>query len=85
MRETIIINDQGELGQADKLRLRGQQVTVPSFEIFANPTVRISDVKRRRFNLIDRSVQTARQQIMSQEDDAIFKALDSIGSGNKEE
>lgn len=32
----------------------GQRVTVPEFEIYQNPTIKISDVKRRRFNIIDR-------------------------------
>lgn len=41
------------------------------------------DIKQRRFNLIDRSVQKARQEIMAQEDENVFKALDE--SGNKEE
>jgi hypothetical protein len=46
---------------------------------------------KRRFNVIDRAVQKARQEIMAQEDAAIFKAMDSIfdirfaDSGNKEE
>lgn len=34
--------------------IRGQRVTVPEFEIVSNPTVRIGDVKQKRFNLIDR-------------------------------
>lgn len=32
----------------------GERVTVPEFEIYENPTIKISDVKRRRFNIIDR-------------------------------
>ena len=56
----------------------------PTFQIFSSPSIRISEVKRRPFNVIDRAVQTARQQIMSQEDDAIFKSLDdALNSGNK--
>lgn len=35
-------------------RVFGQRVTVPEFEIYQNPTVKISEVRRRRFNLIDR-------------------------------
>lgn len=42
--------------------------------------VKLSDIKTRRFSLIDRYKQKAHDQIMGQEDDAIFKALD-----NKEE
>lgn len=32
----------------------GERVTIPEFELYSNPTVRISEVKQRRFNLIDR-------------------------------
>jgi hypothetical protein len=52
------------------------KVIMPTFEVFQNPTIRISDVKRRRFNLIDRKVQQARFEIMAQEDVAIFAVLD---------
>lgn len=33
--------------------IRGRRVTVPLFELEANPSVHIGDVKRRRFRLID--------------------------------
>lgn len=46
----------------------------PTFDIVSNPTVKISDIRRRRFNIIDRT-QSARQEIESQEDIAIFEAL----------
>lgn len=39
-------------------RIFGTRVTVPEFEIFSNPTVKISDVARRRFNVIDRYEQS---------------------------
>ena len=39
--------------------------------------MRIAEVKRRRFNVIDRAVQKARQEMMAQEDANIFQALDA--------
>lgn len=66
-------------GTGPESRVFGDRVTVPTFEIFSNPTVRISEVRRRRFNVIDRAVQKARQEIMAQEDANIFAALDSAG------
>lgn len=59
--------------------IRGRRVVIPSFEIFSSPKIRISDIKQRRFNIIDRAVTKARQQIMAQEDEDIFKALDDLG------
>jgi len=64
-------------GTGVESRVFGDRVTVPEFEIFSNPTVRISEVKRRRFNVIDRAVQKARQEIMAQEDANVFAALDA--------
>jgi hypothetical protein len=101
----ITINSRGKARDA-KTRIFGQRVVVPAFEIYSSPTIRIAEVKRRRFNIIDRmppdsrrhpirvnsrgkttkrgisvmdaAVQRARMQIMQQEDENIFKILDSI-------
>lgn len=67
-------------GTGPESRVFGDRVVVPEFEIYANPTVRIAEVKRRRFNVIDRAVQKARQEIMAQEDANIFAALDAGAS-----
>jgi len=67
-------------GTGPESRVFGDRVTVPEFEIYANPTVRIAEVKRRRFNVIDRAVQKARQEIMAQEDANVFAALDAAAS-----
>jgi len=61
---------------APESRVQGDRVLVPEFEVVSNPTVRISEVKRRRFNVIDRAQQKARQEIQAQEDSAIFASID---------
>jgi len=82
MEHPIIVDDEGEITtkSAHQNRVFGGRVMMPTFEIAANPTIRISDVKRRRFNVIDRAAQSARQQIQADEDKEIFKALESINS-----
>lgn len=101
----ITIDNRGKARDGFSVR----RVIIPKFEIFSNPTVRITDIKQRRFNLIDRvssktrkfpitissrgkaekynrigvmnaAVQHARMQIMQQEDENIFKILDSIAA-----
>jgi hypothetical protein len=67
-------------GTGPESRVFGDRVVVPEFEIYANPTVRIAEVKRRRFNVIDRAVQKARQEIQAQEDANVFAALDAAAS-----
>ncbi len=64
-------------GSGPESRVFGDRIVVPEFEIFSNPTIRIAEAKRRRFNAIDRAVQKARQEIMAQEDANIFAALDA--------
>ena len=67
-------------GSGPESRVFGDRVVIPEFEIYANPTVRIAEVKRRRFNVIDRAVQKARQEIMAQEDANVFAAMDAAAS-----
>lgn len=67
-------------GSGPESRVFGDRVVVPEFEVYSNPTVRIAEVKRRRFNVIDRAVQKARQEIMAQEDANIFAALDAAAT-----
>jgi hypothetical protein len=67
-------------GSGPESRVFGERVVIPEFEIYSNPTVRIAEVKRRRFNVIDRAVQKARQEIMAQEDANVFAAIDAASS-----
>lgn len=67
-------------GSAPESRVFSERVVIPEFELVANPTVRIAEVKRRRFNVIDRAVQKARQEIMAQEDANCFAAFDTAGT-----
>lgn len=64
-------------GSAPESRVFSDRVFVPTFELVSNPTVRISHVRTRRFNVIDRAVQKARQEIMAQEDANVFAAFDA--------
>jgi len=69
----IVVSSNGAVPES---RIKGDRISVPEFEIVSNPTVRISEVKRRRFNVIDRAQQKARQEIQAQEDANIFAALE---------
>jgi len=69
----IVVSSNGAVPES---RIKGDRISVPEFEVVSNPTVRIYEVKRRRFNVIDRAQQRARQEIQAQEDTNIFAALD---------
>lgn len=66
-------------GSAPESRVFSEAVTVPEWEVVSMPTVRIMHVRQRRYNMIDRAVQKARQEIMAVEDAAFFAALDAAG------
>lgn len=70
-------------GSAPESRVFGDRVSVPDFTIVSNPTIKYQEVKRRRFNVIDRAQQKARQEISAQEDQAIFTALDFAADSTK--
>lgn len=78
-KDAIIITSRDDVGPKGT-GVFANRVTVPQFQIFNNPTIKISDVKSRRFNIIDRNVRKAKQQIMAQEDASIFEALENIWS-----
>lgn len=56
--------DSLKLTADDPKWLKGRRVTVPLFEIGSNPTIPFSEIRERRFNLIERAQGTARSQIM---------------------
>jgi hypothetical protein len=53
----------------------GEEVLVPTFEIAAHPTVRLSEIKARRFYIVDRAQIKAKEAIQKEEDSNIFGAL----------
>lgn len=52
------------------------RIKIPTFDKIEMPTVRVGNVKRRRFHVIDKVIQKTRQQIMEQEDADIFAAIE---------
>jgi hypothetical protein len=55
----------------------GEEVLVPTFEIATNPTIRLSEVKARRFYIVDRAQIKAKEAIQKEEDLNIFNAVDA--------
>ena len=53
----------------------GEEILVPTFEIAAHPTVRLSEIKTRRFYIVDRAQIKAKEAIQKEEDTNIFAAL----------
>ena len=57
--------------------IEGEEVLVPTFEIATNPTIRISEVKARRFYIVDRAQIKAKEAIQKEEDTNIFAAINA--------
>lgn len=57
--------------------IEGDRLQIPTFEIASYPQVRFSQVKERRFNIIDRSQQRARADIMAVEDETAFQLIEA--------
>lgn len=55
----------------------GEEVLVPTFEIATNPTIRLSEVKARRFYIVDRAQIKAKEAIQKEEDLNIFNAVEA--------
>jgi hypothetical protein len=80
MRHPLIIASSGKITKRNRVR-------IPPFEIYQSPSINIKEVLRRRFNVIDRAVRKTRQQLMSQEDDSLFQAMEKVTgeTGNNKE
>ena len=57
--------------------VEGEEILVPTFEIAVNPTVRISEVKARRFYIVDRAQIKAKEAIQKEEDTNVFTAINA--------
>ena len=60
----------------------GEEILVPTFEIAAHPTVRLSEIKAHRFYIVDRAQIKAKEAIQKEEDTNIFNALTSAANFN---
>jgi hypothetical protein len=55
--------------------VKGKRILVPLFELASNPKIPFTQIKERRYNLIDRAQDKAKQDIQASEDDLGFSAL----------
>jgi hypothetical protein len=71
-------------GAVPDMIVEGEEILVPTFEIATNPTIRISEVKARRFYIVDRAQIKAKEAIQKEEDTNIFAAIaGAIPAANK--
>ncbi len=68
----------GEEGENILAITKPRRVIFPLFEIASNPEIPLTQIKERRFDLIERSQDLAKAQIQAAEDERVFAVLDSI-------
>ncbi|MFA6233874.1 MAG: HK97-fold major capsid protein [Bacteroidota bacterium] len=70
----------GEEGQSILAVTKSRRVIFPLFEIASNPEIPLTQIKERRFDLIERSQDLARAQVQAAEDERVFAILDSVAT-----
>lgn len=70
----------GEEGENIIAVTKPRRVIFPLFEIASNPEIPLTQIKERRFDLIERAQDLARAQIQAAEDERVFAVLDAIAS-----
>jgi hypothetical protein len=70
----------GEEGENIIAVTKPRRVIFPLFEIASNPEIPLTQIKERRFDLIERAQELARAQIQAAEDERVFAVLDAIAT-----
>lgn len=68
----------GEEGDNIISVVKPKRVMFPLFEIAANPEIPLTEIKARRFDLIERAVDLGSAEIMAEEDRKIFAVMDAV-------
>ena len=67
----------GKRGAVPTSEIEAEELLVPTFEIAANPVIRYSEVKARRFYIVDRAQIRAKDSLQRQEDTEVFKVINA--------
>jgi len=70
----------GEEGENILAVTKPRRVVFPLFEIASLPEIPLTQIKERRFDLIERAQDLARAQIQAAEDERVFAILDAIAT-----
>jgi len=68
----------GEEGQNILAITKPRRVLFPLFEISSNPEIPLTQIKERRFDLIERAQDLARAMIQAEEDTRVFTVIDAV-------
>lgn len=60
--------------------IRPTRVLFPLFELASNPEIALTEIKQRRFDLVERSVDLAKVEIQAEEDRKVFAVMDALAT-----
>jgi hypothetical protein len=75
--EAYVVGEEG--GDIMKVT-KPKRVTVPTFDITSNPMIPISQIKERRFDIVERALNLAKAEIGAVEDGYVFGLFDAIAT-----
>lgn len=70
----------GEEGEGILAVAKSQRVLFPLFEIASNPEIPLTQVKERRFDLIERAQDLAKVEVQAQEDTKSFAVMNAVAT-----
>ena len=70
----------GEEGENIVAVAKPKRVLFPLFEVASNPEIPLTEIKQRRFDLIERSVDLAKSEIQAEEDRKVFAVMDALSA-----
>lgn len=70
----------GEEGESIQAVTKPRRVIFPLFEIASLPQIPITQIKERRFDLIERAQDLARAEIQAAEDERVFAVMDAVAT-----
>lgn len=70
----------GEEGSNIQCVTKPRRVIFPLFEVSSNPQIPVTQIKERRYDLIERAQDLARAEIQAAEDSRVFAIMDSIAT-----
>src|SRR5271157_1547969 len=70
----------GEEGQNILAIQKPRRVIFPLFEVSSNPEIPLTQVKERRFDLIERAQDLAKAEIQAEEDTRVFDVMDAVAA-----
>lgn len=73
----------GRRGAVPDRIVEGEEVLVPTFEIAVNPQIRLSEIKARRFYIVDRAQMKAKEAIQKLEDTEILRNINAAVRSNQ--